>query len=406
MIRKIVKSIIFFLALLFLVLLGLYLIPPKQEIIKYEYAELESNSFINSKIGWYQADNGKNYQITWGAKKGLQLNYYDTNRENLKNLRLTHIQENEFDTDGNLQTTEIRFEANADDSVLNIDVKTSKTKFKAIRNDSLFYNQKEIEYFNGEQRLAGLLLTPYKNSKSIAIVFIHGSGVSDRDNFWYMHQAHHLARNGFIVLLPDKRGCGKSGGEWHTASFNDFAEDISAAINYLSINRQAEFSKIGIIGLSQGSWISHIVNQENKDLDFVIDVVGSSTTPNEQVKFEVMNDIRNTGVPEFLAKPLSIVFAKRAKAKRKIWWDKNGEFDPIPLMSTTTTPILKIFGDEDENVPLDRSLERIDELMNNQPDIPLEVKIFEGSSHGLFNEETNWIRKDYLEYLNIWISKV
>ena len=404
MIRKILKVVLILFAALLLVLLGLYLIPPKQQVIEYNYVDIETNPEINSKVGWYAADNGKNYQLSWGAKQGLQLNYFDDKRADLKHLGLTQIRDNEYDTNGDLQTTEVKFINNPADSSLIMDVKTSKTLFKARKRSSLFYKQEEIQYFNGDIRLAGLLLTPIENSKATAIVFIHGSGVSDRDNFWYMHQADFLARNGYIVLLPDKRGCGKSGGEWHTASFEDFAEDIQAALDYLFANKESEFSKTGIIGLSQGGWISHKVNQVNSHLDFVIDVVSSATSPNEQVKFEVMRDIMDSGVPKFLADPLSLVFAKRARAKRKIWWEKNGEFDPVNLMSQTAIPVLKIFGDQDTNVPVKRSLEQMEVLLSERPGLPIELKIFEGSGHALFDEETQWIRKDYLEYLDAWIS--
>lgn len=404
MIRKILKVVLFLFAALLLVLLGLYLIPPKQQVIEYNYVDIETNPEINSKVGWYTADNGKNYQLSWGANQGLQLNYFDNKRADLKHFVLTQIRDNEYDTNEDLQTTEVKFINNPTDSSLTMDVKTSKTLFKARKRSSLFYKQEEIQYFNGDIPLAGLLLTPIENSKSTAIVFIHGSGISDRDNFWYMHQADFLARSGYIVLLPDKRGCGKSGGEWHTASFKDFAEDIQAALDYLFANKESEFSKTGIIGLSQGGWISHKVNQVNSHLDFVIDVVSSATTPNEQVKFEVMRDIMDSGVPKFLADPLSLVFAKRARAKRKIWWEKNGEFDPVGLMSQTAIPVLKIFGDQDTNVPVKRSLEQMEVLLSERPGLPIELKIFEGSGHALFDEETQWIRKDYLEYLDAWIS--
>lgn len=405
MIKKTIKFILILIGLIIVVLIGLYFIPPSQEVIEYNYAEVEQNPFVNSKTGIYAADNGKNYQITWGSKQGLQLNHFDLERNNLKSLRLNHIEKNLFDTNGDLETVEVEFISQQNDSVLLLNVKTSKTEFTATKLENKFYHQEEIEYFNGDVKLAGLLMTPYQNSKSTAVVFIHGSGVSDRDNFWYMHQAHFLAQNGYTVLLPDKRGCGKSGGEWHTASFDDFSGDIVSALNYLSSNKQSELSKIGVIGISQGGWISHLVNQNTK-LDFVIDVVGSSTTPTEQVKYEVMKEINSSGAPELLANPLSIVFAKRARGKRKIWWEKNGEFDPIPLMEKSKTRTLKIFANEDENVPVNRSLEEMDKLKNRVPDLPLEVKIFEGSGHALIDKETSWIRSDYLEYLKSWISKV
>ncbi|NQZ78624.1 MAG: alpha/beta fold hydrolase [Ekhidna sp.] len=404
--KKIIKSVSLVLVLIVLVLSGLYIIPPDQETIEYEYADIESNPLINAKVGWYTADNNRNYQVTWGAKKGLQLNFFDFSRDKLKSLRLTHIKDNEFDTANNLETTEVRFSTHQVDSVLSLEVSTSKTKFRATRQDSLYYNQQEVQFFNGDHRIAGLLLSPFGDDKSTAIVFIHGSGVSDRDNFWYLHQAHFLAKSGFTVLLPDKRGCGKSSGEWHTASFDDFADDISAALDYLREKGKSEFSKMGVIGISQGGWISHLVNQKDEDLDFVVDVVGSSTTPKTQLQYEIFNDIKGSGAPSFIAKPLSVVFAKRARAKRKIWWDKNGAFDPIPLMSNSSIPILKIFGSEDENVPLEKSMERINQLMEKYPESLIEIKTFDGTSHALFDKETNWIRKDYLEFISTWISRI
>lgn len=403
MFRKILRIIMLLLGIALLVLLGLYLIPPKQEIIKYNYVELEKDPSINSKVGWYKADNGHEYQITWGAKKGLQLNYFDSLRINLKNIRLTKIKPNQFDTDGDLQTSEVNFKYI--DSTLELKVSTSKTKFTAIKKESLHYKQQEIEYLSKDVRLAGLLMTPFENIKSTAIILIHGSGVSDRDSFWYMYQADYLARNGFMVLLPDKRGCGKSMGEWHTSSFDDFANDIGAAQQYLIENKSSEFKKLGVLGISQGGWISHVVNQNFDDLDFIVDVVSSASTPNDQVKFEIMNEIKNSGAPEFLAKPLSFVFAKRAKGKRKIWWEKNGSFDPMPFVQKSKIPVLKIFGDIDENVPVEKSLSIIDEMLLKHPNVPLTNKTFKDSGHAMFNAETDWIRNDYLNYVIEWVSQ-
>ncbi len=405
MIKKILKILFYLIVLVILILLGLYIIPPGQESIEYDYAEIEKDANVSSKVGWYTAETGKNYQVTWAAKRGLQLNYFDENRDELKNLRVLPIRENEFDTNGDPETTEIRFTSSHNDSLVIMDVKTSKTELNAAKNDSLFYHQEEIEYFNGEVSLAGLLLKPVKDIKSTAIVIIHGSGVSDRDSFWYMYQADYLARKGYTVLLPDKRGCGKSQGEWHTASFDDFADDIVAALKHLESTQADEFSKVGVMGISQGGWISHLVNEKYPGLDFILDVVGASTTPNEQLRFEVKNEIQGSGAPGFLANPLSLVFAKRARGKRKIWWDKNGEFDPIPLIANSDTPVLKVFTDEDENVPVESSINRINALLQENRDLPVEIKLFEGSGHALMDKDTRWIRTDYLEYVSTWISK-
>jgi len=74
-------------------------------------------------------------------------------------------------------------------------------------------------------------------------------------------------------------------------------------------------------------------------------------------------------------------------------------------MSETKIPILKIFGENDPNVPVKRSLERLNDLLSKQPGLSLTIKIFEDSGHALFNSKTNWIRNDYLNYVTYWISK-
>ena len=403
MVRKIIKGIGILILGIVVILGVLYIIPPKQEAINYQYINDPPAFALDSKVGWYTSEEGENYQVTW-SKKGLQLNYFDTLRSNLKSLRLNAIDSLNFDTNGDPETIEATFSFSDSSRALNVN--TSKTKLDLIKRDSLNYNQSEVEYFNGDIKLVGLLLEPIENPKSTAVVFIHGSGISDRDNFWYMYQADYLARNGYVVLLPDKRGCGKSFGEWHTASFDDFADDILSAIDFLKNNHSSVFNKIGVVGISQGSWISHLVNQKSNSLDFIIDVVGSSTTPNEQVRYEVMKDIESSGAPGWLASPISIVFAKRAKAKRKIWWEKNGGYDPIPSMAETKIPILKIFADDDKNVPVEESQKRIQQMLSKNSNIPLELKIFEGSGHGLMNRETEWIRNDYLAYINEWMSKL
>ncbi|NNM16569.1 MAG: alpha/beta fold hydrolase [Bacteroidia bacterium] len=387
-----------------LIISGLYFIPPKEEVPAYAFPEEKTEDYLTNKVGWYETAERKAYQITWGAKQGLQLNYFDTLRSNLKSIPLTPIDENTYDTNGNLEDAEAVFSLTDTDSVITLQLNTSKTSFTATKKDSLYYLQKEIEYYNGDIKLSGLLLLPFQSNPSVAIVFIHGSGVSDRDNFWYMYQADYLAKKGFVVLLPDKRGCGKSMGEWHTASFNDFANDTKAAVDYLKNDTILSPKNIGVLGLSQGSWISHLVNNDGNDLSFIVDVVGSTTTPNEQLKFELKNDLKSSGTPGFIAKPLSGLIGKRVKGKRKIWWEKNGEFDPKPFMAKTSIPILKILAAEDKNVPSSICLKELDQLITENPEIPITVKTFANTGHALMNEETGWVLTAYLDYVVKWVS--
>jgi len=80
-------------------------------------------------------------------------------------------------------------------------------------------NYEEIYFQNNVQdlQLAGMLFLPEGDSPYPAVVIIHGSGTSRRENRWYVTLAHYLQENGIAVLLPDKRGSVHSEGDWRTA---------------------------------------------------------------------------------------------------------------------------------------------------------------------------------------------
>lgn len=404
-IRRIARFLIGIIAVTVLALVVLYIVPPSQQEFTYERFVEPRPDNEKQLLGFYQADDGKEYQISFRATNGLQLNYFSPSRAELKSLFLTRIDDNSYDTDGDLSSAEVTFRSTITDSTqvrTYMDVSTSKTNFSSSKTYSLFYSQQEVQYANEGIGLSALLMIPYE-SNGIAIAFIHGSGFSDRDNFWYMHQADFLARQGFTILLPDKRGCGRSGGEWHTSSFVDFANDTQAGLDFLRTNYTEELSAFGVLGLSQGAWISQVLQQDYEKLDFAVEVVGSAVSPVQQVRFEVMKDIENSGVPGFIARPVSLVFAKRARGKRKIWWDKNGDFDPVKTLGTQQIPVLRIYGMEDTNVPVERSLFRLDSLMTANPTLPITIHTFEDSGHGLIDPVTEWVREDYLDLVAEWI---
>ncbi len=131
------------------------------------------------------------------------------------------------------------------------------------------------------------------------VVFMHGSGVSDRDNLWYLHIADYLAQRGIMVLLPDKRGCGKSEGEWHSASFEDFAGDAIAGAKYLTATNGLKISKVGFLGVSQGGKISAYTAEQSDIVDFAINLSGGVVTLSQALAHEISADMRNGGAGVF-----------------------------------------------------------------------------------------------------------
>lgn len=143
------------------------------------------------------------------------------------------------------------------------------------------YKIEEIEFTNAKENinLAGTLTLPQKKEKSSAVILIAGSGPNDRDETIFGHKpfwvlADYLSRNGIAVLRYDKRGVEKSGGEYFTATTQDFADDAEAALNYLKSRKEIDSSSIGLIGHSEGGIIAPMIASQNKDVKFLVLMAG------------------------------------------------------------------------------------------------------------------------------------
>ena len=95
--------------------------------------------------------------------------------------------------------------------------------------------KEDVSFENGDIHLAGTLIAPKTGGRHPAIVLVHASGAEDRE--YLLPMAHFLVRHGIAILGYDKRGVGKSTGDWNTASFDDLAGDVVAAVNYLKTRR-------------------------------------------------------------------------------------------------------------------------------------------------------------------------
>jgi dipeptidyl aminopeptidase/acylaminoacyl peptidase len=240
--------------------------------------------------------------------------------------------------------------------------------------------------------LAGMLMVPEGAGPFPVVIFIHGSGPSYRNSVWYVSVAKHLVNNGIAVVLPDKRGCERSEGEWIGADFNHLAGDVLSAVEY--VKRQDTFSEsqIGVLGMSQGGWIAPVAASQSKDIDFVAIMSGASVTTDEQLVYEEINNM----VPftyRFIAKLIAPLTARRIN--KKPHQKALAGFDPIPYWSQVSTPVFMAFGGEDANVPVDQCISRLEANKLDQ----FLVKVYPRGGHGITDPDTNKVNRNYLDDL-------
>ncbi|WP_144466657.1 alpha/beta hydrolase family protein [Bacillus nitratireducens] len=122
---------------------------------------------------------------------------------------------------------------------------------------------------NSEFTLRGTITKPKADGKYVAVVIIAGSGEIDRDGMIvplklesniYKDLAHVMARLGVVTLRFDKRGVGKSEGEFQKTGMWDLVSDIEATITYLKEQSFVDPENIILAGHSEGCMLATVVN--------------------------------------------------------------------------------------------------------------------------------------------------
>src|SRR5216110_3087091 len=110
----------------------------------------------------------------------------------------------------------------------------------------------EVLFTNGKAKisLAGTLTVPRGQKPFPAAILLSDSGPHDRDESLVGHRpflvlADHLTRKGIAVLRFDKRGIGKSTGDYANATMEDFTGDAEAALAYLKTRKEIDSGKLG-----------------------------------------------------------------------------------------------------------------------------------------------------------------
>ena len=115
----------------------------------------------------------------------------------------------------------------------------------------------------------------HQKGRFLAVLLIAGSGPQGRNEAVCGHKhflvlADYLTRQGLAVLRVDKRGIGKSTGNFETATTLDFADDVLAGIEYLNRRFEINPSHIGLIGHSEGGLVAPMVAAKSKDVAFIV----------------------------------------------------------------------------------------------------------------------------------------
>jgi pimeloyl-ACP methyl ester carboxylesterase len=253
------------------------------------------------------------------------------------------------------------------------------------------------------------------------IAMIYGSGPAPKEAFdlW----AFWFLAAGFAVLTYDKRGSGRSTGDWRSAGLETLASDARAVID----GARALHAPGTVLawGASQAGWIAPQLGAAGA-IDGIILHAGSSMRPGEQILAQVEAELRayglaeeeigrarnyyalDTDVSRGLRPWAAVDLAYRQASARGAEWllappapaaapertmiRLMADFDPGPFWRASRVPILALFGGKDWIVPAEPNRAALRRLV--APEAPLADLVLPRANHLMFDAETG-LREEY-----------
>ncbi|AOY16652.1 hydrolase [Bacillus sp. ABP14] len=274
---------------------------------------------------------------------------------------------------------------------------------------------------NSEFTLQGTLTKPKADGKYAAVVIIAGSGEIDRDGTIvplkleaniYKDLAHVIAGQGVVTLRFDKRGVGKSDGEFLKTGMWDLVSDIESTITYLKEQPFVDPENIVLAGHSEGCMLATVVNARTPVNGLILltgaaESLEEATKRQREIAYKELKEQK--GIKGKLMRLLNV--EKRGekqmeKIKEKMmntekdtikvgfkpmnakWFREHFQHDIYKDLQQVTCPVLAIAGDKDIQADPGRA-KRISDYVKGDSEVYViknmdhSLKVFEGEFKAL-----------------------
>jgi uncharacterized protein len=288
------------------------------------------------------------------------------------------------------------------------------------------YREEEVTFANSKAQLslAGTLTLPPGQGPFPAAILVSGSGPNDRDETVAGHHpflilADYLTRKGVAVLRYDKRGTGKSTGNYDQATTEDFARDAQAAVSYLKTRKEIDARKIGLIGHSEGGLIAPMVAAGSSDVAWVVLLAAPGLKGEDVMLLQSELILKAAGLdddriakthdfnqqsyalarhekdPEILETKLSDLVestgmsttlpptAIQSQARLMIspWFRFFLDYDPVPTLKKTLCPVLALNGEKDLQIAPKENLAQIRKALEDSGNKDFQATELPGLNH-------------------------
>ena len=273
-------------------------------------------------------------------------------------------------------------------------------------------NDEQVRIAGNGFTLAGTLSKPLNGASQPlpAVVLVSGLGPNERDStiagIPILGQlASAIADGGFVVLRYDKRGIGQSGGRAESAGIQDYAEDLRAAVKFLTERKDVDPKRIAVVGHSEGGIVALVAAAKDKRIAALVlastpGMPGADLVLAQQARalsHTTLSDEEKQERVEMQKKIQEAVITGKGldqlppAIRRQV---DNPEFqsilaaDPAKLVPQTKQPILIVQGELDAQVEPPNA-DRLEQLARQRKNAgPSEVAKIPGVNHLLVAAKT------------------
>ena len=307
--------------------------------------------------------------------------------------------------------------------------------------------EEEVAFTNRTVTISGTLVLPRTPPPHAVVIFAAG-GTAAGTREMFRHFAEFFALHGVAGLIYDKRGLGRSSGDWLRAGFDDLADDVLAGVRLLKTRPDIDAHRIGLMGASQSGWIVALAASKSEEVAFIISQSGSGVGVEEQELYRAEAWLRADGFSEreiedamkFIRQRYQCAVSGEGwdalaeverEASKKSWFAYTGGhagkdhpswhfwrlirgFDPVPALEKVHCPVLAVLGGKDTFLPAEKSARIWQEALAKAGNKDVTIRVYPDGDHSLIISKTGGLKESarawgfvpgYFDLLRDWTQK-
>ncbi|GHH64046.1 hypothetical protein GCM10017673_05990 [Streptosporangium violaceochromogenes] len=242
----------------------------------------------------------------------------------------------------------------------------------------------------GDTVLGATIRAPLTPGRHPALIFVQGAGPGVRGEF--TTQAEWLARAGIVTLVYDKRTVRY---DFRHRDFGLLADDALRVLARLRLRADVDPARIGLWGVSEGSWVVPIAAAKNPDVGFTVLVSAPNVSPMRQVTWALGEQLDRLhapgGVRDLLARAMSAVQMDFLR------------YDGLPALRRIRRPVLALYGTRDPSIPFVESSKALTDALAAGGNTDYTIRYLQGADHGM-RLHGGPFAPGYLQTLANWVK--